>query len=74
VGVRYSLYDLPLAVFWLVWRVVGLLQFRFWTLAFVLKLRPEERLMSDSFPNHYPRYRAEVPALIPLFTSYQFDI
>ncbi len=43
----------------------GLLAFGFLTLAFLFKLRREERFMSESFPNEYPRYRAEVPALIP---------
>jgi protein-S-isoprenylcysteine O-methyltransferase Ste14 len=45
------------------WR--GLLAFGFLTLAFLFKLRREERFMSERFPNDYPRYRAEVPALIP---------
>lgn len=45
------------------WR--GLLAFGFLTLAFVFKLRREERFMSESFPNDYARYRAEVPVLIP---------
>jgi protein-S-isoprenylcysteine O-methyltransferase Ste14 len=45
------------------WR--GLLAFGFLTVAFLLKLRREERFMSESFPNDYPRYCAEVPALIP---------
>jgi protein-S-isoprenylcysteine O-methyltransferase Ste14 len=45
------------------WR--GLLAFGFLTVAFLLKLRREERFMSESFPNDYPRYRAQVPALIP---------
>jgi protein-S-isoprenylcysteine O-methyltransferase Ste14 len=31
----------------------------------LFKLRREERFMSESFPNDYARYRAEVPALIP---------
>jgi protein-S-isoprenylcysteine O-methyltransferase Ste14 len=47
------------------WR--GLLAFGFLTVAFVFKLRREERFMSESFPNEYRRYRAEVPALIPFF-------
>jgi protein-S-isoprenylcysteine O-methyltransferase Ste14 len=46
------------------WR--GLLAFGFLTVAFLLKLRREEGFMCESFPSEYPRYRAEVPALIPL--------
>jgi protein-S-isoprenylcysteine O-methyltransferase Ste14 len=49
------------------WR--GLLAFGFLTAAFLLKLRREERFMSESFPNDYPRYRAEVPALIPFIRT-----
>ena len=45
------------------WR--GLLAFCFLAAAFLFKLRREERFMNDSFPNDYPRYRAEVPALVP---------
>jgi protein-S-isoprenylcysteine O-methyltransferase Ste14 len=45
------------------WR--GLLAFGLLSLAFVLKLRREERFMRESFPNDYPRYCAQVPALIP---------
>jgi protein-S-isoprenylcysteine O-methyltransferase Ste14 len=45
------------------WR--GLLAFGLLTLAFLFKLRREERFMSESFPNEYAIYRAEVPALIP---------
>jgi protein-S-isoprenylcysteine O-methyltransferase Ste14 len=45
------------------WR--GLLALVFLTVAFLFKLRREERFMSENFPNDYPRYRAEVPALIP---------
>jgi protein-S-isoprenylcysteine O-methyltransferase Ste14 len=33
--------------------------------AFVRKLRIEERFMNELFPREYPRYRAEVPALVP---------
>jgi protein-S-isoprenylcysteine O-methyltransferase Ste14 len=33
--------------------------------AFVRKLRIEERFMEELFPAEYPRYRAEVPALVP---------
>ena len=49
------------------WR--GLLAFALLTVALLLKLRREERFMSESFPNDYPRYRAEVPALIPFIAS-----
>jgi protein-S-isoprenylcysteine O-methyltransferase Ste14 len=35
-------------------------------LAFVRKLRIEERFMGELFPQQYARYRAEVPALVPL--------
>ena len=35
-------------------------------LAFVRKLRIEERLMGELFPQQYECYRAEVPALVPL--------
>lgn len=45
------------------WR--GLLAFILLTASLLLKVRMEERFMSESFPNEYPRYRAEVPALIP---------
>jgi protein-S-isoprenylcysteine O-methyltransferase Ste14 len=45
------------------WR--GLLAFGLIAGSLLLKLRIEERFMSESFPNEYPRYRAEVPALIP---------
>jgi len=44
-----------------------------WTLALVaaavvifVKLRAEERLMTELFPSEYPRYRRRVPALVPL--------
>jgi protein-S-isoprenylcysteine O-methyltransferase Ste14 len=37
------------------------------TSAFVVKLRLEERWMRQLFGNEYDRYRAEVPALIPLW-------
>jgi len=47
------------------WR--GLLAFCFLTVAFLFKLRREERFMEESFPDTYPSYRAQVPALIPLF-------
>jgi protein-S-isoprenylcysteine O-methyltransferase Ste14 len=36
------------------------------TVAFVIKLRTEERWMSEVFGEEYERYRAAVPALIPL--------
>lgn len=32
---------------------------------FELKLRVEERLMVETFPDAYPRYRARVPQLVP---------
>jgi protein-S-isoprenylcysteine O-methyltransferase Ste14 len=51
------------------WR--GLLAFCFLTMALVLKLRREEHFMEESFPDTYPRYRAQVPALIPLFRRSQ---
>jgi protein-S-isoprenylcysteine O-methyltransferase Ste14 len=47
------------------WR--GLLAFCFLTIALLLKLQREERFMEESFPDTYPNYCAEVPALIPLF-------
>ena len=46
------------------WR--GLLALCFLTITFLLKLRREERFMEESFPDTYPSYRAQVPALIPL--------
>jgi len=45
------------------WR--GMLAFGLLTCAFTLKLRREERFMRESFPNDYPRYCAQVPALVP---------
>ena len=33
--------------------------------ALTVKSRTEERFMRETFPGEYPRYRAEVPALIP---------
>jgi len=45
------------------WR--GLLAFTFLTVSLVLKLKIEERFMAETFPDQYPRYRAEVPMLIP---------
>jgi protein-S-isoprenylcysteine O-methyltransferase Ste14 len=47
------------------WR--GLLSFCFLSAAFWLKLRREERFMAENFPDTYPSYRAQVPALVPLF-------
>jgi protein-S-isoprenylcysteine O-methyltransferase Ste14 len=47
------------------WR--GLLAFCFLTIALLLKLQREERFMEESFPDTYPSYCAQVPALIPLF-------
>jgi protein-S-isoprenylcysteine O-methyltransferase Ste14 len=37
------------------------------TIALLLKLQREERFMEESFPDTYPSYCAQVPALIPLF-------
>jgi protein-S-isoprenylcysteine O-methyltransferase Ste14 len=37
------------------------------TIAFVIKLRIEERWMREVFGEAYERYRAEVPALVPLW-------
>jgi len=45
------------------WR--ALIAFALITIGFVLKLRTEERFMSETFGEQYARYRAEVPALIP---------
>jgi len=45
------------------WR--ALLAFALMAVAFLFKLKVEERFMSESFPDEYARYRAEVPALIP---------
>lgn len=33
---------------------------------FAVKIRAEERLMLQSFPDDYPRYRRQVPQLVPL--------
>jgi len=35
------------------------------TAGFVGKLRREERFMRETFPGEYPRYTAQVPALVP---------
>ncbi len=45
------------------WR--GLIAFALITFGFLLKIRTEERFMSETFPDAYARYRAEVPALVP---------
>jgi protein-S-isoprenylcysteine O-methyltransferase Ste14 len=45
------------------WR--GLVAFGLLTVSLLFKLRMEERFMEETFPDAYPRYRAEVPALIP---------
>jgi protein-S-isoprenylcysteine O-methyltransferase Ste14 len=45
------------------WR--SLIAFALITVGFVLKLKTEERFMSETFGEQYARYRAEVPALIP---------
>jgi protein-S-isoprenylcysteine O-methyltransferase Ste14 len=47
------------------WR--GLIALCFLTVAYLFKLRREERFMAESFPDVYPGYRARVPALIPFF-------
>jgi protein-S-isoprenylcysteine O-methyltransferase Ste14 len=49
-----------------------LVAFCFFTIAFLLKLRREERFMEESFPDTYPSYRAQVPALIPLLGGSHF--
>ena len=45
------------------WR--GLLAFAAIAVGFLIKIRTEERFMSEIFGDEYARYRAEVPALIP---------
>jgi protein-S-isoprenylcysteine O-methyltransferase Ste14 len=45
------------------WR--GLIAFVLITAGFVIKLRTEEKFMSETFGTQYAHYRAEVPALIP---------
>ncbi len=45
------------------WR--GLVALAFFTIGFLVKIKAEERLMSETFGEQYARYRAEVPALIP---------
>lgn len=45
------------------WR--GVVGFVLVLAAFSYKLRVEERFMMEAFPAEYPRYRAEVPALVP---------
>jgi protein-S-isoprenylcysteine O-methyltransferase Ste14 len=45
------------------WR--GLVAFACVTISLLLKLRTEERFMRETFPDQYPRYRAEVSTLIP---------
>jgi protein-S-isoprenylcysteine O-methyltransferase Ste14 len=32
---------------------------------FLIKIRSEERLMTATFPQEYPRYRRQVPQLVP---------
>jgi protein-S-isoprenylcysteine O-methyltransferase Ste14 len=32
---------------------------------FLIKMRAEERLMTETFPDAYPRYRRDVPGLVP---------
>jgi len=34
-------------------------------LVFLIKIRSEERLMASAFPEQYPRYRRQVPQLVP---------
>lgn len=48
------------------WR--GVLGFVLVVAGFSYKLRVEERFMMEAFPAEYPRYRAEVPALVPGWT------
>lgn len=50
------------------WR--GLLALALVTASFLRKLSIEERLMAARFPEAYPRYKAEVPALVP-FASWR---
>jgi protein-S-isoprenylcysteine O-methyltransferase Ste14 len=45
--------------------VVGLIGFVFIAVGFVLKLRHEERMLTEHFGDDYRAYRQEVPALIP---------
>jgi protein-S-isoprenylcysteine O-methyltransferase Ste14 len=45
------------------WR--GLIAFVLITVGFVIKLRVEEKFMTETFGDQNARYRAEVPALIP---------
>lgn len=45
------------------WR--GLIALALVIAAFLHKIRIEERFMMEQFPGEYPRYRAEVPTLIP---------
>ena len=52
--------------------VRALLGVAFIVVAFLLKLRTEERFMRDTFPAEYPRYSAEVPALIPFTKRRRF--
>ncbi len=32
---------------------------------FLIKIRTDERLMTSTFPEQYPRYRRQVPRLVP---------
>src|SRR3954463_12597257 len=45
--------------------VAALIGFAFITTGFVLKLRQEERMLTEHFGDDYRLYRREVPALIP---------
>jgi protein-S-isoprenylcysteine O-methyltransferase Ste14 len=46
------------------WR--GVLAVALMVASFLLKISIEERLMMARFPEEYPRYKAEVPALVPI--------
>ena len=46
------------------WR--GLIALALFAVAMLRKISIEEQFMRESFPEQYTRYRAEVPALIPL--------
>ena len=46
-------------------RVAAVLGMAIIVASFVLKLRAEEVFMRETFPVDYPRYRAEVPGLVP---------
>ena len=48
------------------WR--GLIAVAITVASFIRKIRIEERLMRETFPDEYPRYRADVPAALSPFT------